>query len=143
MTHSSRPFPSGRFGHTNPLRRLFGLRLLADPLPEAAGIALIRAWMFPARYDGEQAIPTRERLRLPADVLPFLPPARLAWMAFIELAVSRRLVETPKTAITREERNFLLRSQGGYLRSIYVALATQLGEARARVEMERLFLKAA
>ncbi len=137
MTH----FPSGRYHHTNPLRRLFGLRLLADPLPEPLATTLIRAWMVPARYDGEQAIPTRERLRLPADVLPFLPPARLAWMALIELAVSRRLVETPKTAITREERNFLLRSQAAYLARIYSALAAQLGEAAAQAEFARRVLR--
>jgi len=127
-----RPFPTGRFGHTNPLRRLFGLRLLADPLPEPLHTALIRAWMVPGRFITEPAIQSRQRLRLPADVLAFLPAWRLDTMALIELAVGRRLVEVPRTAITREERNHLLREQGVYLAHIYQALVSQLGEATAQ-----------
>jgi hypothetical protein len=141
--HSSQPFPSGRYHQTNPLRRLFGLRLLAEPLPAPLRASLIHAWMFPGRFDGNQAIPSRERLRLPEDVLPFLPPTRLGWMAFMELGVSRRIIEIPRTEISREERNALLNSQGAYLSALYTALAQQLGEKAALAEMERLLLKAA
>ncbi len=134
-------FPSGRYHHTDPLRRLFGLRLLAEPLPEPLRSTLIRAWMYPARYNGNQAIPTRERLRLPADVLPWLPPKRLGWMALVECAVSRRIIEMPRTEIDREERNALLRSQGAYLAQVYAALAAQLGEGAARAEFEGMLVK--
>ena len=51
-----RPFDSGRYVHTNPLRREFGLRLLSEPLPEPLRTSFIRAWRRPARYDGKQAI---------------------------------------------------------------------------------------
>ena len=138
----SRSFPSGRYHGTNPLRRLFGLYLLADPLPEPLRSTLIRAWMLPGRYDGNQAIPSRERQRLPEDVLPFLPPARLGWMSFVELAVSRRIVEVPRTEIDREERNRLLRGQGAYLARVYAALETQLGKAAAQAEFTRRLLAA-
>jgi hypothetical protein len=137
---NSRPFPSGRYHQTNPLRRLFGLRLLAEPLPEPLRLVLIRAWMFPGRFDGNQAIQGVERQRLPEDVLPFLPPARLGWMAFIEFAVSRRIVELARTEITREERNALLRDQGAYLAQVYAALARQVGEAQAQAAFEQRLL---
>jgi hypothetical protein len=138
-----RRFPSGRYHHTDPLRREFGLRLLAEPLPEPLGLALIRAWRRPARYDGNQAIQSLERQRLPEESLPFLPPGRLAWVSFMELGVSRRVVETARTQIKREERNALLRSQGAYLKRLYMALADQLGEANALAEFERLLLRVA
>jgi hypothetical protein len=140
MTHASRPFPSGRYIHTNPLRRLFGLRLLAEPLPEPLRACLIHAWMFPGRFDGNQAIQGAERQRLPEDALPLLPPLRLDITAQIELGVSRRIVETSRTQIKREERNRLLRSQATYLRAIYAALVVQRGEAGALAEFERLLL---
>ena len=133
-----RRFPSGRYDHTDPLRRLFGLRLLAEALPEPLRVALIRAWMFPCHYDGNQAIQSLERQRPPEASLPSLPPGRLSWVSFVELGVSRRVVETARTAIQREERNRLLRSQGAYLARVYAALAAQLGEAEAQREFERL-----
>ena len=55
--------PSGRYIHTDPLRREFGLRLLCEPLPEALRITLIRAWRRPARFDGKQAIQSVHRQR--------------------------------------------------------------------------------
>jgi hypothetical protein len=140
MPHASRSFPSGRYHQTDPLRRLFGLRLLAEALPEPLRASLIRAWMFPGRYDGNQAIQGVERQRLPDDVLPFLPPTRLGIYTFIELEVGRRIVEIPRTEITREARSRLLRSQGAYLGALYQALVKQLGEAAALVEFEQRLL---
>jgi hypothetical protein len=134
MLHS---FPSDRYARTNPLRRLFGLHLLAEPLPERLGAALIRAWMFPARYDGNQAIQSLGRRRLPEAGLPLLSPGRLGLVAQIELEVGRRIVEISRQEIEREERNALLRSQAAYLAQVYGALVTQVGEAKAQAVFER------
>ena len=60
---ASRPFPSGRYARTDPLRREFGLRLLAEPLPEPLRTTLIRAWRRPAHFDGKQAIQSLHRQR--------------------------------------------------------------------------------
>ncbi len=133
MTH----FPSGRYHHTNPLRRLFGLHLLAERLPEAVGTMLIRAWMYPGRFDGNQAIQNLHRQRYAEDTLPFLPPSLLGIVAQIELLVARRIVEVPQTEITSEARNALLRSQAAYLAHVYAALVKQLGEAAAQAEFTR------
>jgi hypothetical protein len=138
---SARPFPSGRYVHTDPLRREFGLRLLTDTWPEPLRTTLIRAWRKPRRFDGNQAIQSRSRQRLPQASFPFLGAARLVWLALIELEVSRRAVETPRTEIKREERNALLVSQGAYLSCLYAALAAQLGEAAALAEFERLIAR--
>ncbi len=54
-------YPSGRYTHTNPLRREFGLRLLSETLPEPLRTSLIRAWRRPARFDGNEAIQTSTR----------------------------------------------------------------------------------
>jgi hypothetical protein len=135
---SARPFPSGRYTHTDPLRREFGLRLLTETWSEPLRTGLIRAWRKPRRFDGNQAIQSAHRQRLPKASFPFLPPARLAWLALIELEVSRRVVETPRTEIKREERNALLISQGAYLNCLYAALVARLGEAGALAEFERL-----
>jgi hypothetical protein len=132
-----RPFPSGRYARTDPLRRLFGLQLLAEPLPEPLRPILIWAWMHPGRYNGNQAIPTRERQRLPDNVLLDLPPTRLCGYTQIELEVGRRIVELPRTEITREMRNWLLRAQATYLAALYAALVKQLGEAQAQAEFTR------
>jgi hypothetical protein len=140
---SPRPFPSGRYHKTNPLRRLFGLRLLAEALPEPLRASLIHAWMLPGRYDGNQAIPGRECQRPPQERLPFLPLSLLDIFTLIELEIGRRIVEIPRTEITREERNRLLREQAAYLRSLYNALAAQLGEAAALAAFERSLLKVA
>jgi hypothetical protein len=131
-------FPTGRYTHTDPLRREFGLRLLTDTWPEPLRSRLIRAWRKPRRFDGNQAIQSRSRQRLPAASFPFLPPARLSNTALIELEVSRRVVETSRTEIKREERNALLAAQGAYLSCLYAALVAQLGEAGALAEFERL-----
>jgi hypothetical protein len=136
--HPSPRFPSGRYTHTDPLRREFGLRLLTDTWPEPLRSRLIRAWRKPRPFDGNQAIQSRSRQRAPQASFPFIPPARLAWLALIELEVSRRVVETPRTEIKREERNALLISQGTYLGCLYAALVAQLGEAAALAEFERL-----
>jgi hypothetical protein len=127
-----RPLLVSRYATMNPLLRLFSLQMLAAPLPDPLRSSLIRAWMQPGRYDGNQAIQSRERQRLPEDVLFFLPPARLGWMTFMELGASRRIVEVPRTEITGKARNALLRSQGAYLAQVYAALVAQLGEAGAR-----------
>jgi hypothetical protein len=156
MPRSPRPFSSGRYGQTDPLRRLFGLRLLAEPLPAPIALMLLRAWMIPGRYNGNQAIQSAgarasvvsenagtqfpqapaaagaPRLRLPEDVLLFLPAWRLDTITRIELEVGRRIVEIPRTEITRETRNHLLREQGMYLAHLYHALVAQLGEATAQ-----------
>jgi hypothetical protein len=131
-------FPSGRYVHTDPLRREFGLRLLTETLPEPLRTILIRAWRKPRRYDGNQAIQSLHRQRAPEASFPFLPPARLVWIALIELEVSRRVVETSRTEIKREERNALLAGQGAYLCCLYAALVAQLGEAAALAEFQRL-----
>jgi hypothetical protein len=140
MTHASRPFPSGRYTHTNPLRRQFGLKLLALYLPPKPGTALKRAWKDGVTYDGKQAIQSRHRERPDEATLLFLPPMQVGLQTQIELAASRRIVETSHQEITREERNALLLSQGAYLGSLYRALVFQLGEAAAQAEFERLVL---
>ena len=65
----------------------------------------------------------------------------LGALSLTELEVSRRVVETPRTSISRDTRNKLLRAQGAYLRSLYAALVARLGEAAALAEFERLVLK--
>jgi hypothetical protein len=135
-----RPFPSGRYARMNPLLRWFGLHLLAEPLPASLRPSLIHAWMHPGRFDGTQATQSLHRQRPPEDALPFLPPSRLNLAAQIELGVGRRIVETPRTEITSEERNRLLRSQGAYLAQVYAALVRQRGEATAHAEFERWLL---
>jgi hypothetical protein len=140
---SARPFSSGRYVHSDPLRRLFGLYVLAEPLPEPLRSRLIRAWMQPRRFDGNQAIQSRSRQRPDEADLLFFPPWRLSNLAQIELEVSRRVVETSRTAIKREERKKLLAAQGAYLSCLYSALAAQIGEAAALAEFERLLLRSA
>jgi hypothetical protein len=127
-----RPLLVSRYTHTNPLFRLFWLQALAAPLPEALRPILIWTWMQPGHYNGTQAIPSRERQRLPEDDLLYLPAWRLDSMASIELELGRRMIELPRAALTREERNHLLREQGAYLAHIYAALVAQVGEATAQ-----------
>ena len=124
-------YPSGRYTRTNPLRREFGLRLLAEPLPEPLRTRLIRAWRRPARFDGNQAIQSVHRPRQDQARLFVLPPSALGWLTLTELEVSRRVVEAPLASISRETRNKLLAAQGVYLQQVYVALARQVGDAAA------------
>jgi hypothetical protein len=131
------PFPAGCYTHTDPLRREFGLRLLTETWPEPLRSTLIRAWRKPRPFDGNQAIQSRSRQRLPQASFPFLGAARLGVLAQIELEVSRRVVETSRTDIKREERNALLISQGAYLSCLYAALAAQLGEAAALAQFQQ------
>ncbi len=138
-SHAS-SFPSGRYLKTDPLRREFGLRLLSDPLPEPLRTSLIRAWRRPVRYDGKQAIQSVHRQRPPEASLLELPPALLGVLSLTELEVSRRVVETPRTSISRDTRNKLLAAQGIYLRRLYAAFVFQLGEAAALSEFQRLVL---
>ncbi|HLW02299.1 MAG TPA: hypothetical protein VKT82_26825 [Ktedonobacterales bacterium] len=133
-----RPFSSGRYVHSDPLRREFGLRLLAEPLPEPLRSRLIRAWRRPARYDGRQAIQSVHRQRPDAASFSLLSIRVLGLLAFTELEASRRVVETPRAEISRETRNTLLKAQGAYLRLLYAALAARMGEAGALAEFERL-----
>ena len=131
-TPAPRLFPSGRYVRMNPLLRWFNLKLLAEPLPAPLRAALIQAWQHPGRYDGNQAIPTRNRQRLPTESLPFLPPSLLGTYTRIELEVGRRIVEVPRTEISQQERSRLLREQGAYLAHLYAALVWQLGEPTAQ-----------
>jgi hypothetical protein len=137
----SRPFPSGRYTHTDPLRREFGLRLLTETWPEPLRGTLIRAWRNPRHFDGNQAIQSIHRQRFPEASFPFLPPPGLSTLTQIELEVSRRVVETSRTEIKREERNALLKAQGRYLSWLYAALVARLGEAGALAEFERLIAR--
>ncbi|HLW03793.1 MAG TPA: hypothetical protein VKT82_34420 [Ktedonobacterales bacterium] len=134
-------FPSGRYVHTDPLRREFGLRLLTEPLPEPLRTSLIRAWRRPARYDGNQAIQSVHRQRPDEAALSLLSVRLLSVLSMTELEASRRVVETPRTQISRETRNTLLKAQGAYLRCLYTALATRMGEAVALAEFQRLLLQ--
>ncbi len=134
-------FPSGRYTHTDPLRREFGLQLLSESLPAPLRTCLIRAWRRPVRYDGNQAIQSLHRPRPAEASLLAFPPSLLGVITLTELEVARRVVETPRTGIKRETRNKLLSAQGAYLRALYAALAAQLGEANALAEFERLLLK--
>src|SRR5579871_4225410 len=133
-----RPFSSGRYARTDPLRREFGLRLLAEPLPEPLRTSLIRAWRRPARYDGRQAIQSVHRQRPDEAGLSLMSARVLGNITLTELEASRRVVETPRTEISRETRKRLLTAEGLYLRSLYTALAARLGEAGALAEFERL-----
>jgi hypothetical protein len=127
----------------NPLLRQFGLKLLSESLPDPARLALIRAWMPPRCFDGNQAIQSLFRERLAEASFPLLPPGRVRFIMQMELEVSRRVVETSWTKITRELRNKLLRSQAAYLSALYAALAAKLGEAAAQAEFEHLVLRVA
>src|ERR1043165_5257482 len=107
MTHyphspmsSSHPFPSDRYTQMNPLLRQFGLRLLSESMPDLARLALLRAWMHPARFDGNQAIQSLHRQRPAEASFSFFPPSKLRFITEMELAVSRRIAETSRTAIT-------------------------------------------
>lgn len=124
-------YPSGRYTHTNPQRREFGLRLLSEALPEPLRMGLIRAWRRPPRFDGKEAIQSLHRQH-PDDAQLFgISPRLLGVMALTELEVARRVVEAPLVSISRETRNRLLADQGRYLWRIYQALARQIGEAAA------------
>ena len=136
-----RPFDSGRYTHTNPLRREFGLRLLSEPLPEPLRTSLIRAWRRPARFDGRQAIQSLHRQRPDEAAFPLLSARLLGVLTLTEMEASRRVVETPRAEISRETRNRLLIAQGAYLSGLYAALAARLGESAAQAEFERLALK--
>ncbi len=134
-------FPSGRYLKTNPLRREFGLKLLTEPLPEPLRTFLIRAWRRPAHFDGKQAIQSLYRQRPAEASFPLMNVSLLGAISLTELEVSRRVVETPRTSISRETRNKLLAAQGVYLRSLHGALVAQLGETAALAEFQRLLLK--
>jgi hypothetical protein len=123
--------PSGRYTRTNPLRREAGLRLLTESLPEPLRWGIIRAWRRPASFDGNEAIQNLHRQRPAEDSLPMLRPQMLGLFTLTELEVSRRVVEAPLASISRVTRDSLLRAQGMYLRSLYLAFVAQLGSAEA------------
>jgi hypothetical protein len=133
-----RPFPSDRYTKTNPLRREFGLRKLAAPLPEPLASTLIQTWRHRPRYDGNEAIPSLHRPRHSQAELFDMAPARVGIFALIELEVARRVVEAPLASISRETRNTLLAAQGVYLQDLYAALERQVGERAALAEFQRL-----
>ena len=133
-------FPSGRYVHTDPLRREYGLRVLAEPLPEPLRSSLVRAWRRPARFDGNQAIQSVHRPRPDEARLMLLNARLLSILTLTEMEASRRVVETPRQEIKRETRTLLLAAQGAYLRALYEALAAQIGEAAALAEFERLLI---
>ncbi len=124
-TFRSPRYPSGRYVHTDPLRREFGLRLLAEPLPEPLRTSLIRAWRRPVRYDGTQALQSVHRPRPDEAGFSLMSARLLGVLALTEMEASRRVVETPRTQISRETRNTLLKAQGAYLRSLYAALQAE------------------
>jgi hypothetical protein len=139
---SFRPFSSGRYVRTNPPRRVFGLKLLGEHLPDTLRTALLRAWLHPRHFDGNQAIQSLEREHPDAGLLFHLSLMKLRVILKIELEAARRMVEIPGTEITREARATLLRKQGIYLQQVYAALAAQGGAAAAQDEFERLLLAA-
>ncbi|HLW01479.1 MAG TPA: hypothetical protein VKT82_22675 [Ktedonobacterales bacterium] len=136
---TSPTLPSDRYQHTNPLRRESGLRLLTTGLPEPLRWLLIRAWRRPAHFDGNEALQSIHRQRPGEAQLATLPTRLLGFFTLTELEVSRRVVEAPLSSISRVTRDRLLVAQGAYLRSLYLALATQLGSAEAALaEFQRL-----
>ena len=140
---SSRPpsFPSGRYAHTNPLRREAGLRLLTESLPEALRWAIIRAWRRPNRFVSAVAsseVPSAHRQRPSEASLPAKTPYTLGLIALVELDVSQKVVEAPLASMPPVARNRLLSAQGAYLGGVYAALAAQVGESAALAEFERL-----
>ena len=148
LTGSPKPpsFPSGRYVHTNPLRREAGLRLLTEPLPEPLRWAIIRAWRRPNCFVGPLSAPEPPSLhrQRPAEAsLPFKSAYTLDWIALVELEVGRRLVEAPKASMSPVTRNRLLSAQGAYLRQVYTALAAQVGEPAALGAFQRLILSVA
>ncbi|HEY7349851.1 MAG TPA: hypothetical protein VH599_16155, partial [Ktedonobacterales bacterium] len=134
-------FPSGRYLHTNPLRREAGLRLLSGPLPAPLRARLLRAWRRPALFSGEQtplAVQSALRQRPDPTKLYSTPALTLGFFTLTELEVARRVLEAPLASISRMTRNTLLVAQGAYLRLLYAALVAQVGEAAALAEFERL-----
>ncbi len=129
----SHPFPSGRYTHTNPLRREFGLQTLTKTLPKPISAALFHAWRHPTHRDSNRTIQSvgAYHQRPNEDSLLTMPPRMLDWLTLIELGVSRRILEAPIASISRETRNRLLTSQGIYLNALYHALRIQLGSAEA------------
>jgi hypothetical protein len=146
LSRSPRPprppvLSSGRYTFTNPLRREAGLRLLTEPLPEPLRWAIIHAWRWPHGSVAPQPapeLPHPHRPRPSEASLPAKSPYLLSLIALIEVEMAWRLVEAPQTSLKPVERNRLLSAQGAYLRSLYVALAWQVGEAAALAEFERL-----
>src|SRR6185312_9100066 len=135
-------YPSGRYVHTNPLRREAGLRLLTESLPDALHWGIVRAWRRPGlSSSAARELPSAHRQRPAEASLPGTPPRLLAFIGLVELDVARRLVEAPQASIRPATRNALLTEQGAYLRQVYLALAWQIGEAAALAEFQRLVLK--
>ncbi|HLW02369.1 MAG TPA: hypothetical protein VKT82_27185 [Ktedonobacterales bacterium] len=133
--------PSGRYTHTNPLRREAGLRLLTEHLPEPLRWDLIRAWRRPSLHTTMQPpleLPSAHRQRPAEASLPGAPPRLLAFLALVEFEMSRRLVEAPQASILPATRNAWLSAQSRYLRQVYLALAQQIGEAAALAEFRHL-----
>ena len=138
--------PSGRYTHTNPLRREGGLRLLTEHLPEPLRWDIIRAWRHPSLRSSMHPVPelpSAHRQRPAEASLPGRPPRMLAFFALVEFDMSRRLVEAPQASILPATRNALLTAQGCYLRQVYLALAQQIGAAAALAEFQRLLLQVA
>ncbi|HEU5370373.1 MAG TPA: hypothetical protein VFU69_18010 [Ktedonobacterales bacterium] len=148
ITGSPKPpsFPSGRYVHTNPLRREAGLRLLTESLPKPLRWAIIRAWRRPPRPVHPLAVPeppSLHRQRPSEASLPSKHPEVLSLISLVELEMGRRLVEASLASISRVTRNRLLSAQGVYLGCLYAALAAQVGAAAALAEFQRLLLDAA
>ncbi len=142
LPHSS-PFPSGRYTLSNPLRREAGLRLLTGAMPEPLRLRFLRAWRRPLLFDGKEtplAVQSAHRQRPDAAALPKTRPRTLLLVALTELEITRRVLEAPRASISRMTRSTQLVGQGAYLRSLYAALALQIGEAAALAEFERLLL---
>ena len=144
LTGPARPptSPSGRYDHTNPLRRYAGLRLLTEALPEPLRWAITRAWRQPSYFEvGMTSVPSPHRQRPGAAEVAFAHPGRILLLAQVEMEVSRRVVEAPRVSLPPVERDNLLQQQGQYLHLLYVSLARQMGEAAALAAFQRLLLQ--
>lgn len=134
-------YPSGRYAHTNPLRREAGLRLLTRDLPDPVRWLIIRHWRrpgFPTDKAVPQSLQQAQGQRPDANALMQFTPRSLCWFSFTELEIARRLVEASQESMRPAMRNSLLIGQGVYLRQLYIALARQIGEAAALAEFQSL-----
>jgi hypothetical protein len=130
-------FPSGRYVHTNPLRREGGLRLLAASLPDPLYLFMRRAWRHVTAYDGREAIQNPHR-QLPSEAqLACLSVQTLWWLLLAELEASVRFGSLADNHHPRGALRLLI-LQSEALRRLYVALAAQLGGAGAQTEFARL-----
>ena len=133
--------PTGRYTHSNPLRREQGIRLLTENLPEPLRRLFIPAFRRPpifTRAETPLAIQGVQR-RWPCDA-ELAPRAAqtLRWYVQTEVEAARRIVEAPRGHPRQATRDLLLVAQGAYLCRLYLALAARIGEAAALAEFARV-----